>query len=299
MDIPKAGAPGFAIHTKGHAHRECEMGESAPKTGTRLSAREIYHNVRESAEEEMERPAAGLFWSAITAGLTIGFSFFAAAYLSSLAPEPFRAAAAAVGYPLGFVFVVLGRSQLFTENTLEPIIPFLNHPTRPLLQQLLILWCVVLAGNLIGAAGFAAMAALTPMANPEFQRTLADFAAHATSDGFGMTLYRGLFAGWLIALMAWLVASTIHSFTQVVLIWLTTAPISVFEFRHSVVGSIEALYRLAAGTAGWVEMTAGFILPAVLGNIIGGFVFVALLNHGQVMAEWPANRARTGSSEHS
>ncbi len=267
------------------ASRDPELPKGVPKTGTRLSATEIYENVREAAEEEMQRPAVALFWSAVAAGLTIGFSFFAGAYLYTLASEPYKATAAAAGYPLGFIFVVLGRNQLFTENTLEPIIPFLNNMNRIMLGRLLTLWVIVLAGNLVGALGFAVMSALTPMVTPEFRHTLLDFATQATSDGFIMVLYRGIFAGWLIALMAWLVASTSSSSTQVALIWLTTAPISVFEFRHSVVGSVEALYRVAVGAASWQAMATEFIVPAVLGNIIGGFVFVALLNHGQVAAE--------------
>ena len=129
---------------------------SAPETGsgTRLTAGEIYENVRVAAEEELKRPAQALLWSAIAAGLTIGFSFLAGAYLSSLVSEPYKQAASSVGYPLGFIFVVLARSQLFTENTLEPIIPLLNRPSWSIFKSMLSLWAIVLFGNTVRRVDF-------------------------------------------------------------------------------------------------------------------------------------------------
>jgi formate/nitrite transporter FocA (FNT family) len=259
--------------------------EASKPRSTRLSAGQIYDNIRVAAQEELRRPATALFWSATAAGLTIGFSFLAGAYLTALAPANYSGAATAVGYPLGFVFVVLARGQLFTENTLEPIIPLLHTPTLKTLRQLLSLWVVVLIGNLAGACAFAAIVALTPMLAETLRPTLIAVAKTGTDGGFWLVALRAIYAGWLIALMAWLIASTRATGAQVLLIWLTTAPISALGFRHSVAGSVEAFYRAFEHTAGWREMAGGFILPAVVGNIVGGFVFVALLNHGQVAAD--------------
>jgi formate/nitrite transporter FocA (FNT family) len=240
--------------------------------------------VREAAEEELERPAAALFWSALAAGLTIGFSFFAGAYLSRFAPESLRPAAAAAGYPLGFVFVVLARSQLFTENTLEPVIPLLARPTMSIFRKLLLLWATVLVGNLAGAFVFALISARTPMVAREFGQELLRLAGEGVRGGFWLVGYRAIYAGWLVALMAWLVASTKNTGAQAALIWLTTAPIAAFDFRHSIAGAVEAFYLALAGASGWRQAWAGFIVPAVLGNILGGVLFVALINHGQVAA---------------
>ena len=258
---------------------------AAPAKQTRMTAGQIYENVRTTAEEELKRPAQSLFWSAIAAGLTIGFSFFAAAYLTTLVPPGYQSAISAAGYPLGFIFVVLARQQLFTENTLEPIIPLLHRPDWSVVRDLMSLWTIVLIGNLLGALLFACVLAKTPMTTPEFQKTLLDVAANGTSGGFLLVLYRGIFAGWLIALMAWLIASTRATGAQVLLIWLTTAPISAFGFRHSIAGSVEGFYQAWAGATGWGQITINFIVPAITGNIIGGVVLVAILNHGQVVAD--------------
>src|SRR5205823_538981 len=101
----------------------------------------------------------------------------------------------AVGYPLGFIFVVLARNQLFTENTLEPILPLLHCPTLPTLRKLLSLWAIVLVGNLIGAVLFAAMVARTPMLDEDLKRVLLQAAGRATEGGFALVAYRAVFAG--------------------------------------------------------------------------------------------------------
>lgn len=268
--------------------------ENAPATGTRLTAGEIYENVRVAAEEELQRPTLALLWSAIAAGLTIGFSFFAGAYLVTLVAAPFKGAAAAAGYPLGFIFVVLARSQLFTENTLEPIIPLLHAPSWSTLRRLLALWGIVLFGNLVGALIFAVIAARTPMVDAEFKNVLLQLSESSTGGGFLLVAYRAIYAGWLIALMAWLIASTRATSAQLILVWLTTAPIAALGFRHSIAGSVEAFYRVFAGAAGWGEMSGGFIVPAILGNVIGGVLFVALLNHGQVAADRASEKVEEG-----
>ena len=264
-------------------------GEAGPSVGTRLSAKEIHENVRVAAEEELDRPFAALAWSALAAGLAICFSFVAAAYASSLlgpdAAPSLRHAAASAAYPLGFVFVVLARSQLFTEHTLQPLIPLFAHFTARTFGKVLRLYAIVLAGNLLGTVVFALALALTPMVQPELHPSLVEVARAAIEGGFGTVFYKAIFAGWLIALMAWLLASTRATGAQLLFIWLATAPISAFGFRHSVAGSAEVFYLAARGEAGWLEVLWRFVVPAVLGNILGGGILVALLNHGQVAAD--------------
>lgn len=263
---------------------ESDSEERISASGTRLTADEIYENVRVAAEEELNRPASALFWSSLAAGLTIGFSFLASTFLTTFVSPKFELFAGAVGYPLGFMFVVLARNQLFTENTLEPIIPLLHAPGLRKLKSLASLWVTVLTGNLVGTLIFGWLAAKTPFLDNAFKGDLLKFASNATSSGFWIVAYRAIFAGWLIALMAWLISSTRSTTAQLLLIWLTTAPISAFGFKHSIAGSVEAFYRASAGDASWTGMIGDFVVPAIIGNIIGGILLVALLNHGQVVA---------------
>jgi formate/nitrite transporter FocA (FNT family) len=256
-----------------------------PAVGTRFSSEEIHDHVLEAADAELERPLAALFWSALAAGLVIGWSLVVGAYLTTITPEFLHRAVAAAAYPIGFIFVIIGRSQLFTENTLEPVLPVLERRNLSTLRRMLRLWGIVLLGNVVGALIFAWLLARTQAVDAELRNAMLTMSEKATTGGVAFTLYRAVFAGWLIALTAWLVAATQMTGAQIVLIWLTTAPISAFGFRHSVVGAVEALYVAAAGAWGWGSAIGQFIVPAVLGNIVGGVIFVALVNHKQVAAD--------------
>jgi formate-nitrite transporter family protein len=259
--------------------------ETKPESGTRLTAVEIHENIRKPAEKEIERPAAALLWSSFASGLAIGFSFLAAAFASDLVSEAHRRAAAAAAYPLGFIFVIMARSELFTENTLVPVVPFLERRDRETFRKLVRLWALLLAGNLVGALIFGWVLARTPMVDPGLHSPLAALATEAVSGGFGQVMYSGVFAGWLIALLTWLLASTHYTGAQIALIWLCTFPIHALGFRHSIAGSVEAFYLAAGGQAGWGPVLGEFVVPSVLGNAVGGVLLVALLNYGQVAAE--------------
>lgn len=256
-----------------------------PETGTRLSALEIHENIRAPAVEELERPAGSLLFSSLAAGMLISFSFLGSAFVSHYAPEAYKHPLASMAYPLGFMFVIMGRSELFTENTLEPIIPLLHKKDAKTLRQLLRMWGLLIVGNLLGGLVIAWVIARTTMIDVSLQPDLQKVAAESTQGGFGEIFYKAIFGGWLIALLAWLLASTVDSIAQLFLIWVTTVPIAAFHFRHSIAGSVEAFYRAAMGAAPWSEMVGAFVVPALLGNAIGGVLLVALFNYAQVAEE--------------
>ena len=267
----------------------------APQAGTRFTAVEIHDNIRGPGEAELQRPVAALFWSALASGLVIGFSFLAGGYVASLAPPHLRHAAAAAVYPLGFMFVIMARSELFTENTLVPVIPFLNRRDRETFRRLMRVWATLLVGNLLGALVYSLVLSRTPMVAGHLHPALLEIAVRATEGGFWLVAYQAVFAGWLIALLSWLLGATRATGAQLVLIWLTTAPIAAFTFRHSIAGAVEAFYRAAEGHAGWGAMLGEFVVPAVLGNAVGGVLLVALLNYSQVAAEQePSSEPRHG-----
>lgn len=272
--------PGIAVTTKNSG-----KSASAPESGTRLSAEEIHENVLVQAEDEMDRPASDLFWSAITAGLTIGWSFVGGAYVSTLVAPEHRRAAQAVLYPLGFILVIIGRSQLFTENTLEPVIPVLDKPGGEKLGKMFRLWALVLIGNMIGAVVFALLLAKTSVVSNDVTAQMREMSTRTLEGTFFMQFYHAIYAGWLIALTAWLVSATTYTGAQIALIWMTTAPIAALDFRHSIAGSVEAYFAAGSGLATWMQAVGGFTLPTVLGNIVGGVIFVAMLNHGQVSSK--------------
>jgi formate-nitrite transporter family protein len=271
-----------------------------PKTGTRFSAAEIHDNVLGSAESEVERATSSLLWSAIAAGLVISFCFLATAFAAYAFPEPehVRRFAMAAAYPIGFIFVVMGRSELFTENTLRPVVPLLHERSRDALHKLARLWGLLLLGNMIGALVVSWLLARTPAIDAALRPALDAVAEEATRGSFREIFYLGIYAGWLIALLAWLLASTHNAAAQMALIWLTTACISAFGFRHSIAGAVEAFYRAFSGHATWSGMVSGFVIPAVLGNIVGGVVLVALLNYAQVKRDKEVEQEKADLTRH-
>ena len=272
-----------------HPQRSDTTGEPKsiehPESGTRLSAKQIHANVLGSAEDELERSAASLGFSSLAAGLTIGFSFLVGAWLRGFAPDELKPLMVTLAYPIGFVFVVLARSELFTENTLEPVIPLLHRRDGRTFRLMMRLWGILIAGNLAGALIFALVFARTAALPETMRPDLFEVAREATAGTFGSNFYRGIFAGWLLALLTWLLASTQERLTQVVLIVLATMPIAALEFRHSIAGSVEAFYLAAVGGAAWSAMLLDFVVPVILGNALGGVTIVALLNFGQVKSE--------------
>lgn len=255
--------------------------ESGPSTGTLYSSSEMHDHVVEAAEEELERPASELLISAVASGLLVSFSFVAGAFLVHHGPESQKAILLAAAYPLGFAFVVMAQHQLFTENTLEPVLPVLEKRDRESLRKMLRLWAIVLPGNLIGTIVFAFALARTPVLEPGMHEPLASVAADALKGGAGIVFYKAIWAGWLVALMAWLLAATKSTTAQIIMIWLATAPIAALGFRHSIAGATEVFYLTFTGAISLGEALVGFELPALLGNVIGGVVLVAMVNHGQ------------------
>ena len=244
------------------------------------SADVVYEAIRLEGEEELARPSSGLFWSGLAAGLAMGFSFLTQALLqSALPPSSWRHAVAALGYTFGFIIVVLGRQQLFTENTLTPVLPMLRDWGK--LPNVLRLWGVVLVANLLGAVAFAWVLGHTELVGADVHAELRAIAHDALAPRAAVIFLRAIYAGWLVALMVWLLPGS--EAARLAAIVVPTYLISLAHFAHSIAGSIDVLYLVLGAQASWGDF-AHFFVPTLLGNVLGGVTLVALLNHGQVAA---------------
>lgn len=246
------------------------------------SGKIVHEAVYREGEEELARPNSALFFSALAAGLSMGFSLIAQGLLRAALPDAYwRPLVVKLGYPIGFLIVVLGRQQLFTENTLKPVLPLLKRRDAKTLGQLLQLWGVVLAGNLLGALAMG-WAVTTSAFDPSARDAFGGIGAEAMAHGFGMTLWRAVFGGWLIALLVWLLPFAETG--RVAVIVVITYLVGLGHFSHIVAGAVEVFALAWEGQRSWGEVVRRYIVPTVLGNTIGGVTLVAALNHAQVVA---------------
>lgn len=248
------------------------------------SAAVVHEAIRCEGEQELRRSTSALFWSGLAAGLSMGFSLITEGLLRSRLPDqPWRPVVSKLGYSFGFLLVILGRQQLFTENTLTPILPLMLHRTRDIFRNVMRLWGIVLASNLIGALAIAWVLANTGAFHPEVRNAFAEIGRESLNVSFGLALLRGVFAGWLIAFMVWLLPSA-ESFRVVVIVMLTWL-VGLGQLTHIIAGSVEVLYLAAGGMVSYGRVVTGYMLPTLIGNILGGVSLVAALNHAQVISK--------------
>lgn len=257
-----------------------EVEEAGERSST--TAKVIHEAIRLEGTEELERPSWSVGWSGLAAGLTMGCSMIAQGILQAQLPDtPWRELVASFGYTTGFLFVTMGRQQLFTETTLTVMLPVL-HKTHGV-SDVMRYWAIVFAANIVGTLLFAAAANIPGLFRPEAVHAFVDLGVKAAEPGILGVLIKGVFAGWLIALMVWLLpaAASARFFIIVAVTWL----ISVAHFSHVIAGSVETGFAAMQGSLSWKDYLVDFLIPAFIGNSIGGVVLVALLNHAQVKQE--------------
>jgi len=244
----------------------------------------IHEIVRAEGKAELARPASALFWSGLAAGLSMGFSFVAHALLQADLPAgPGRHAVASVGYMTGFAIVVLGRQQLFTESTLTAVLPALHDRDWKTWRATFRLWAIVLLANLLGTWLFAAVLAIGQPLPPSASPALAELASETVAHPFWNTLLRATLAGWLIALMVWLLPSA--GGAKILIIGLLTWLVAFAGLSHIIAGSTESAYAVLTARADFSGYVLRFLAPTLIGNIIGGVSLVAMLNHAPVSAD--------------
>ena len=243
----------------------------------------VYEAILKEGEDELERPTSALLYSGLAAGLSMGFSFFGVGLLRAFLPHAsWVPLVASFGYSLGFLIVILGRQQLFTENTLTVILPLMRKRDLHTLANVGRLWATVLAANVVGALAFAFVLARTQIVDHGTFDALKTAAIEAAPPSFAVALLRGVFAGWLIAMVVWLLP-----FAETARIWviiLLTYIVGLAGLTHVIVSAIDASFLVFVGDSSWSEAAFGTFVPALLGNIIGGTALVAALNHAQVVA---------------
>jgi formate/nitrite transporter FocA (FNT family) len=245
----------------------------------RPTAIQIYEQVSRNARRELARPNNALAVSGFVGGLTMGLTGLSvSAVTAQLGWGSMAQFLAFLLYPMGFMAVILGRGQLFTENTLYPV-ALIMAERRHFLSTLR-LWVIVFTSNVAGALLFAILCARTKALQPDILTVMAQYGAMATSPSAKHIFWSGVVGGWIIAMVAWLVSGS-HSITgSVALIWSLAFIVGIGHFAHCIATSGEILAAVlchkvtVVGYLQWLGLASA-------GNITGGVVLVTLLEYGQ------------------
>lgn len=253
----------------------------------------LHEVIRLEGDEELRRHGWALFLSAFAAGLSIALSLIVPGVLKTYLPEAdWSKVITSMGYSIGFLVVVLGRQQLFTENTITPILPLLHDRSVKTAWRVVRLWSIVLVGNLLGTFTIALLVAHAGAFEPPVLKAFAEISHDAIAHDFTATFVKAVFAGWMIALMVWFLPATEGAapFVIMLMTWL----VSLCSLAHVVAGSVEAFYLVVTGAATMADYAEKFFLPTLLGNVFGGTALVAVLNYGQVAPEVEETREVEG-----
>lgn len=244
----------------------------------------IYEVVRRLGEEEMERPLSSLWWSGVAAGLSISFSLLSQAILTAHLPQAsWQPLLVSFGYCIGFIMAVLSRQQLFTESTITAVLPVAADVTRGNIVRMARLWAIVLAANLAGTLFAALFCTFTPVLPGDIYSGMLEISRDLLALGWWEMLFRAIAAGFLMAAMVWLMPGAEGA--QFHVITLMTWLIAVGGFTHIVAGSLESYLLVFSGEWVWWRMLTDFMVPVLIGNMIGGTALFALIAYAQVMDE--------------
>jgi formate/nitrite transporter FocA (FNT family) len=256
--------------------------------GPKKKPGEILREEIEEGRSATRRGTGSLFLSGLSAGLDIGFGPFLAAVMISLVgttlAKPVPELLVANMIAVGFVFVVLGRSELFTEQTTLAVLPLLDGKSSP--GGVARVWAVVLAANLVGAAAFAWLAVeVGPALGVVEPKAFGEMAHRKVSHPAWVIFVGALLAGWLMGLLSWLVAAARDTISQIAVTWMIGAVIGFAHLPHAVAGSVEVLVGVFAGQGAGLADYGHFLLWSALGNAVGGPLFVAIIKYGHAVTE--------------
>ncbi|ELZ14334.1 formate/nitrite transporter [Halovivax asiaticus JCM 14624] len=277
-----------ASSEKSSARPSDEADQSTPPTDSvdQRPTSDVLASVIDSGVHEINRERSGLLLSGFSAGLDIGFGPLLMAVVLTLSTGGFgdltTELLVASAYAVGFIFVIIGRSELFTEHTTLAVIPVLDG--KATVTQLARLWGLVYVGNVLGGAAFTILAVvLMPGLGVVDPASFVDIASKLITHDPHWLLVAGIFAGWLMGLLAWLLTAAQDTTSRLLLIWIVTATIGLLHLPHSIAGNVEVLFGLVIADAITVGDYVVFLVLATIGNALGGGIFVASIKYGHVV----------------
>jgi len=268
-------------------HQPSQRSESAqsnhgvPSEGAvvsdRFSSDEIFQRIIAAAEEEIREGRRELFFSALAGGMAITITFLVYASLyGTTGGDPILSA---ILYPIGFIYIILGGYQLYTENTLPPVALTLERLAS--VPALFRNWGVVALGNFTGGALGAIALAYTGVLSPEAADAAITISQKGVDETFWNLFVKGAFAGLVVAGVVWVEYAARDTISRLAVIYLAFLCIPLGNLYHSVVSFTEMVYLFLHGNVGLAVGMFDFVVPVFLGNTAGGVILVTVVNYYQ------------------
>ena len=247
--------------------------------------REMFARTRDEGERRLNRSRLELTTTSLVAGFDIVFGIIAIATVTALVtPKLGPSMAHFVGslfFGIAFIFIVVGRSELFTENFFVPITALRRgaFTTRKLAQ----LWTISPIMNILGGTLLILVATtkgVLPHGTPE---ALNDLANHIDDLPLWSAFCSAIIGGALITAMTWMIEGVGTVGGRIIVAWIAGTLLALASLNHVIVVTLELIFGMRFGTTISLEDTAVNFGIAVAGNLIGGLLFVTFTRTSQAI----------------
>lgn len=249
------------------------QGEVVPE---RFSSDEVFQRIVADADHEVTSSIRELFFSALAAGFAITITFLVYASMSATSESRL---VAVVLYPLGFIYIIIGGYQLYTENTLPPVALTLERLAS--VPTLLRHWIIVLTGNFLGGGLGALALAYGGVFDPATTAVAIDIAEKGVATPISHLFFKAAFAGLIVAGVVWMDFAAQETISRLVIVYIAFLAIPLGNLFHVVVSFTEAVFLVAHGNLSILVGLTDFILPVLAGNTLGGVLLVTVVNYYQ------------------
>ena len=229
---------------------------------------EAFDRLVGEGNDRLQRPLLSLCATAFLGGIDVAVGVLAYLLIDH---QTGSKALAALAFSIGFIALLLARSELFTENFLVPVVAAAATPGSWL--KLARLWMVTLVLNLLG--GLVIMA-IAMVALPELHADAITSGSHFAHLGVsGRSFCLAVLAGTVLTLMTRMQHSTGSLGVKIVPAVVMPFLLVVGQLFHSVLDSILMFAGLATGHAdyGWLDWL-GALGWSAFGNVVGGIGLV-------------------------
>lgn len=253
------------------------------------SPEEIYRSAEREGERRLSMSLLDVVSTSFIAGVTIVFGIAALGVVEALAEPDVGSGIAkllgALAFATGLVFLVVGRSELFSENFFDPVAAAVRDGGSSALRRLLRLWVLTLLLNVVGGAmlvGVLTVEGALPGAAPG---ALVELAEEIAARPAAATLARAVLAGALLALLSYMLQAVNSVRGRISVAFMVGFLVALGPFDHVVVTALHLLFGIwLGGTVGYGDLLQNMGL-ATVGNVLGGLLLITLTHTAQVMSE--------------